>query len=330
MEPKTKLSIHAIELRHLRYFVAAAEHGSFRKAGATIGVQQSALSRRIRDLEYHLGATLFQRHYGGVSLTFAGERFLRRARQVLRSIGDGMHDIASIGRSEHGQVRIGIYSSIASGFLAELLRRYADRHSEVQIDLIDDNPGEHIAAIRRFRLDVAFMTGVRDWPGCETLPLWSERVFVVLPDRHPLVGRGELEWRQLADEKFIVNEIAPGQEVHDYLVQRLAAFGHHPQIRVQHVGRENLLSLVALNRGFTVVSEAMTAAQFPGILYRPIMGEILPFSAVWSLKNDNPALNQLLDLARSMARAGKTEIVTQAVSPIDANAGPSQSPDPLQ
>ena len=39
-----------IEFRHLRYFIAAAEHGSFRKAGAAIGVQESAISRRIRDL----------------------------------------------------------------------------------------------------------------------------------------------------------------------------------------------------------------------------------------------------------------------------------------
>ena len=65
----------SIELRHLRYFIAAAEHGSFRKAGAAVGVQESAISRRIRDLEDQLGASLFNRYNGGVHLTFAGERF---------------------------------------------------------------------------------------------------------------------------------------------------------------------------------------------------------------------------------------------------------------
>lgn len=57
----------AIELRHLRYFIAAAEHGSFRKAGVALHVQESAVSRRIRDIEDRLGASLFQRHNGGVS-----------------------------------------------------------------------------------------------------------------------------------------------------------------------------------------------------------------------------------------------------------------------
>ena len=55
------------EIRHLRYFVTAAEHGSFRKASQTLGIQESAVSRRIRDLEDHLGASLFQRQASGVT-----------------------------------------------------------------------------------------------------------------------------------------------------------------------------------------------------------------------------------------------------------------------
>lgn len=325
-----KLLTHAVELRHLRYFVAAAEHGSFRKAGSAIGVQQSALSRRIRDLEHHLGAALFHRHSAGVSLTFAGQRFLRRARQILRSVGDGMLDVAAIGRSEHGLIRIGIYSSIASGFLPELLRRYGNQYPKVQIDLIDDNPAEHVTSIRQLKLDAAFVTGEREWPDCERVSLWSERVFVVLPEDHRLVERDEVGWDQLAKENFIVNEAPPGQEIHDYLVQRLAALGHHPEIRVQHVGRENLLPLVALNRGLTAVSEAMTAAQFPGISYRPITGEVLPFSALWSSKNDNPALLQFLELARSMGRSNDRDAVTAAFSTIEVSAEPLKMPDQLQ
>lgn len=319
-----------IELRHLRYFVSAAEHGSFRKASADTRIQHSAISRRIRDLEHRLGTTLFLRHSGGVCLTFAGQRFLRRARQILRNFEDGAEEIASIKRSDFGRIKIGIYSSIASGFLAELLGLYADCHPKVQIDLIEDNPADQASAIRRMQLDAAFLTGERNWRDCETLPLWSERVFAVLPVDHLLAGRDELEWQHLADENFIINEAGPGQEIHDYLVQRLAAFGYHPQISVHQIGRENLLPLVALKRGLTVVSEAMTAAHFPGLAYRPIVGEVLPFSAVWSPKNDNPALGQLLDLARSMSGLREADAVTPPAMPIDVNAVPSQSPDRLQ
>ena len=291
-----------VELRHIRYFLAAAEHGSFRKAGIALGIRESAVSRRIRDLEDWLGAALFQRHNCGVSLTFAGRRFLRRARQVVKHIDEGARDVASIGRSEDGSVRIGIYSSIASGFLAELLCAYQRRHANVQIELVDGEPAEQIAAVRQLRLDITFVTGTRDCPGCDTTQLWSERVFAVLPEAHVLTEKEELEWHDLAQETFIVSEAAPGQEVHDYLVQHLADLGHHPEIGVQNVRRDNLLPLVALGRGLTLTSEAATAAQLPGIAYRPIAGELLPFSAVWSPKNGNPAFRRLLSLAKALAR----------------------------
>lgn len=52
----------SIELRHLRYFVAAAEHGSFRKAGGALEVKESSISRSVRDLEDEIGVSLFIRH----------------------------------------------------------------------------------------------------------------------------------------------------------------------------------------------------------------------------------------------------------------------------
>ncbi|EKE68196.1 LysR family transcriptional regulator [Celeribacter baekdonensis B30] len=197
-------------------------------------------------------------------------------------------------------LRIGIYSSIASGFLAELLRTYGCQHGDIRIELVDGNPSEHIAAIRQLRIDVAFVTGTRDWPDCERTHLWSERVYVVLPDHHALVARKELKWQDLIEEPFVVSETAPGQEIHDHLIRELANLGQHPDVQVQSVGRDNLLSLVAMGRGLTLVSEAMTVARFPGIAYRPICNEVLPFSAIWSRENDNPAFRRLLSLAKAM------------------------------
>jgi DNA-binding transcriptional LysR family regulator len=319
-----------IELRHLRYFVAAAEEGSFRKAASALGVQKSAISRRIRDLEDRIGATLFHRRTDGVSLTYAGERFLRRARQGLRAIQEGARNIAAIGGGEEGVVRIGIFSSLSSGFLSDLLRAYDRDFAKVRMEFIDGNPVDHVAAIRQFRLDVAFITGTSTWTDCETMHLWSERVFVVLPDAHPLVRKKELDWADLIDQTFIVSDVAPGQEIHDYLVQKLADLGRHPDIQPQYVGRDNLLPLVALGRGLTLTSEATTATLFPGVSYRPIVGELLPFSAVWSPNNDNPACRRLLCMARSMARSNRENGVSSPSSERGPSASPAQTPDRSQ
>lgn len=296
-----------IELRQLGYFLAAVEHGSFRKAASSLGVQESTVSRRIRDLEDQLGASLFIRHNGGVRLTIAGQRYVPHARKALRQIGQGAQDVAAIGRSEEGRIRIGIFSSLASGFIFELLRAYDREHNNVQIEFVEGDPTDHVAAIRQLRLDVAFVTGTAEWAGCESEYLWSERVFAVLPADLPISQKDELTWHDLAGQRFIVSDAAPGQEIHDYLVQRLADLGHHPQIDLQYVSRDNLLPLVAVGRGLTVMHEAATAAHAPGITYRPIADEILPYSAVWSPTNDNPACRRFLSLARSMSHSLDTK-----------------------
>lgn len=298
--------ITAIELRHLRYFIAAVEHGSFRKASVALHVQESAISRRIRDLEGHLGVAVFKRCSWGVQLTSAGERFLPRAKRALRQVHEGIGDVAVVGHGREGKIRTGIFSSIASGFLRELLDAFEKTYPGVRIELIDGNPSEHIAAIRQLRLDLAFVTGTTLWPECETEPLWTERVFVVLPNGHRLCQRKELEWADLMDEKFIVSDTAPGEEIRDYLVQHLADLGRHPEIIPQFVGRDSLLAFVSPERGLTLTSEATTAMQMPGINYRPMRNEVLPFSAVWSAKNNNPAADKLLSLARSMASEMRT------------------------
>lgn len=76
-----------MELRHLRYFLAA-DDGSYRKAGVALGVQESSISCRIRGLEDQLGASLFQRLMAWVRLTFAGQRFHCRAAEMVRHMWD--------------------------------------------------------------------------------------------------------------------------------------------------------------------------------------------------------------------------------------------------
>lgn len=202
-------------------------------------------------------------------------------------------------------VRIGIFSSLASGFLADLLRNYQAENPFVHLDFTEGGPAEHVAAVQHHRMDVAFLTGEPVAYGCETTRLWEERVFAVLPQDHGLVEREKIGWDDLRDEHFIVSETNPGPEIHDYLVKHLAELGHHPRVERCGVGRDNLMKLVALGRGSTLTSEATTGATFPGVVYRPIEGERLPFSAVWSLCNDNPAFRRLLSMARTLSkRAG--------------------------
>lgn len=293
----------SIQVRHINYVIAAADHGSFRRAAAFLGVQESAVSRRIRDLEERLGAALFVRSHSGVQLTFAGKQFVDRGRKALSEIGLAKTEVSAIGRVGNGELKIGILSSLGSGFLSVLIQNFAESYAAVQMSFVEGDQSEHVAAIRQHKIDIAFVTGTLEWPDCETEYLWSERVFVALPEQHSLISQEELEWKDLAGEQFIVSEVAPGQEIFNYLVQRLAGLGQSPKILPQSVGRHNLLSLVALGQGLTLASEGITMTQVPSVAYRPMANEVLPYSMVWSSQNDNPALLRLIELARSMAEA---------------------------
>ena len=71
-----------MELRHLRYFVAVAEHGNFNRASGKLHLSQPALSRQVRDLEEEIGVPLFHRNTNS-TLPKAGEIFYEEARDIL-------------------------------------------------------------------------------------------------------------------------------------------------------------------------------------------------------------------------------------------------------
>jgi epsilon-lactone hydrolase len=94
----------AIELRHLRAFVAVAEELNFGRAAERLYITQPALSRQIRTLEQLLGCTLLRRTTHRVELTLAGEALLDRVRPVLREVDATISTVQSVGGELAGRV----------------------------------------------------------------------------------------------------------------------------------------------------------------------------------------------------------------------------------
>ena len=93
----------AVDLVHLRYAVAAADHGSFRRAAEAMLLRQSTLSRCIRQLEERIEMTVFERSSGGVRATQAGRDFLRMARSILEQMNMLVTSAHNAGRGESGR-----------------------------------------------------------------------------------------------------------------------------------------------------------------------------------------------------------------------------------
>ena len=184
-------------------------------------VRQSAVSRRVRELEDELGVSLFERHHAGVRITNAGVRFLQEARAALLQLDQAVKTATAAGGGKIGRLSIGILSSIATGYLRELIQVYRSRHPDVGLQILESASADNIAAVRKRQLDVAFITDTSDAKGCETFPLWIERIFVVLPEHHALCERKEIEWTDLRDQHFIVRQSERDSALCDRLTRRL-------------------------------------------------------------------------------------------------------------
>jgi hypothetical protein len=178
----------------------------------------------------------------------------------------------------------------------------------VYIDIIEGAPCDHITAVQQHQLDVAFITGLHPIERCDVEQFWTERIFVVLPTAHHLSKARVIQWSDLQNQRFVISEADPGPEIQDFLVKHLADLGIHPEIQRVKVGRDNLMQIVSFGRGLTLTSEATIATRFPGIVYKRLDGETLPFRAVWSPRNDNPAFRRFLSMAKSMSQQSTSEV----------------------
>src|ERR1700733_15340968 len=107
-----------MELRHLRYFVAVAEAGSFTKAAQALHIQQPPLGQQIRDLETELGVALFDRYPRKIVLNSTGEVFLADAREILVRAAQAVDNVRRYDQGESGHLAVGFTSSASLHVLA--------------------------------------------------------------------------------------------------------------------------------------------------------------------------------------------------------------------
>ena len=174
-----------MDLRHLASFVAIAEAGSLSAAAAAQGRAQSVLSRQLAALEHALGATLFDRSRGGVSLTAAGTLLLGRARAILAEMAASRAELATgTAGLVHGKVAIATSTTVADVLYGPLAARLARTHPALALDLHEgqDDLAERLA---QGRIDLAIVTSSGDAEASPFRPLYREPVWLVGPAGDP-------------------------------------------------------------------------------------------------------------------------------------------------
>ncbi|VTU31578.1 Hca operon transcriptional activator [Variovorax sp. SRS16] len=177
-----------IELRHLRHFIAVAEELSFRRAAERIHIDQTPLSRTIRDLEDQLGVLLFVRMPRKLRLTPAGARLLKEARKLFLRLERTRRVVRATDARYRAPLRIGVADGIAQPKLSECFAGWQTLTPETPLELSDMTAGELAAALRREEIDAGISFGLPDDEAIAQEPAWSYPLMALLPLGHELAA----------------------------------------------------------------------------------------------------------------------------------------------
>lgn len=186
-------------LRHIHYFLAVAEHGSFTRAASALYVSQPALSQQIKQLEETLGAILFDRSGRTVRLTDAGEVYARYAQQALRELSAGERAIHDVDNLSRGALRIAINPTFTGYLLGPLVARFHQQYPSITL-AIREMPQDLLAD--RLDLALGFADGVQ--ADIDAQPLLSETLALVVARHHPLAIESQIGLSALNDLHLVL------------------------------------------------------------------------------------------------------------------------------
>lgn len=296
-----------IDLRLFRYVLASAEHGSFRRAATALNVQHPAVSRGVSTLEYRLGAKLFERDHAGIRPTLAGERFLEEATLGFDHLKRAMQRVGAMQHGEHGELTVGV--SVPFILLANLFEQFCADYDGVSVEIVESTSAASWTLVQQRRVDVAFVAKCHGNRAARSLHLRDEPLAAVLPKSHPLAGLGNVKLEDLQQERFILCAGGLGPDIGEHLVQRMARWNTDPRVQLHRVGQCNLINMVAMGFGVTLVVGPPPGSASDNVVLVPLAGRnIIPLHAVWMESNPNPALDALLDIARRSGSAGVTTL----------------------
>lgn len=294
----------AVELRHLRSFLAVAEELHFGRAAARLHISQPPLSQQIRRLEDEIGARLFRRTNRRVQLTPAGRAFLAEARQTIASAERAVGAAQRAERGELGELVVGYVTSATYGPLPDVIRMFRKRLPEVELKLRNLRSVHQSQALLERRIDVGL---VRPHAGDSRLvyeALWREPVVVALPRDHPLAHRTAVDIADLATDIFLIAPAEDAVAFHDEVLALCRRAGFAPRVDAGAPDVQAALALVAAGLGIHPVAAPLQRFRQRGVVYRPLrpLSLRIELGLAWRRDDDSALVQQFSRVARETAR----------------------------
>ena len=288
----------AIELTHLRYFIALAEELHFGRAAARLHIAQPPLTRQIKLLESRLQCRLFERTSRSTRLTPAGDQFLERARAVVAGADRAFAAIGILSQGESGQITLATAPSLMLGALARLIRRFRKKYRNVEFRLEEMASSAILLAVHTGTADLGLIRGLDKHPGIETHLRWKEAMVAILPPDHPLAEQAAISVAQLRAEPFVFFPKHLGPSFYEEVMGYCRHAGFVPQISQEARQWSSILSLVSAGMGVSMGPQSVATLLPKAVRCLPLKGLRTPVRIVARRGAFHPAVANFLKLAR--------------------------------
>lgn len=287
-------------LNQIECFIVLAQQLNFTQAAEALFMAQPALSRTILALEREMDIQLFYRNSRSVSLTPAGQAFLKECPRILESHQRSLSAARLAQEGYRGEIMLGILRDAFDAAVVDIFQTVKQAYPEIHITVAAHS---HSELYRRFsdgELDAIVDFGSsRPLEDIDSIVLRQDTQCVVLPSDSPLASAGHLRMDELKEEKFIAMSRVDSQPGHDFLWRMATDAGFIPNVVAEASHVPSLLVMVACGMGITTLTSDLAYLAQGRVVFVPLVGVPLSTHAlVWHPNDTNPALPYFVDAVR--------------------------------
>ncbi|HDR9224206.1 TPA: LysR family transcriptional regulator [Burkholderia vietnamiensis] len=275
-----------MELRHLRCFLAVAEELHFARAAVRLHIEQSPLSRAIKELEEELGVVLFARTTRSTRLTREGKLFLEHVRRVFAALQQARDSVKAAANGFHSQLRVALSDGITPSRLPTLLALCRQEEPEVEIRFCEVPLSQQIKGLHDDLYDVGFAQSDEVGDGILAVPVWSDPIMVAVPARHPLLAHKSIPLEELLRYPLVLWDPQACEGSARQVERVLRRADMEPLIAERAASCDLMMALVSAGFGLGLTGSAhIAASREQGIVARPLTGRF-PVLTTYLLRQD--------------------------------------------
>jgi DNA-binding transcriptional LysR family regulator len=296
-----------MELRHLRCFLAVAEELHFARAAEKLHIEQSPLSRTVKELEEELGVQLFIRTSRSTRLTLAGRLFLKHVPRVFTALEQARESVKSAANGFHGQLRIALSDGITPSRLPALLTHCREEDPEIEIRLFEVPLAQQLKGLHDDLYDAGFSMADEVGDGIIVESAWEDELMVAVPARHPALAYKRIPLEEVLRYPLVLGDPAVC-EGHARQIDRILRKQEKEPLVVQHVATfDVMMALVSAGLALGLAGTAhIAASREPGVVGRPLAGRS-PMLTTYLLRRDTEPSQALARFIERLASQGSDD-----------------------